>query len=95
MAALLEPMEKEAAKERQGERTDKHHGNSPGCSNGPAADKVAEAVGMSRQTLAKAKAVVEAAKKDPENCGPIKRNKRDKGMDPAAEDQTTARPSST
>ena len=37
----IEPLEREAAKGRQGERTDKHWGNFPQSSHGKARDKVA------------------------------------------------------
>lgn len=62
MAALLEPMEREAAKERQGQRTDKHPDKLAESSKGESRAKVAAAVGMSPVTLHRAKAVVQAAK---------------------------------
>ena len=62
----LEPQEREAAKERQGTRTDQHLGNFPGSR---AIDKVAEFTGVSGRTLDKATAVVEAAESDPEKFG--------------------------
>lgn len=65
IAKALEPKEREAAKGRQGERTDKHPGKLPGSSKGDARDKVAASTGMSGRTLEKATAVVEAAKKEP------------------------------
>jgi ParB/RepB/Spo0J family partition protein len=43
----LEPIERTAAKERQGARTDKHPGKLP-TSSGRAADKAAKATGMAR-----------------------------------------------
>jgi hypothetical protein len=73
----LEPLEKAAAKERQGERTDKLVGKLPtGSKRKPpkrARDKVAKATGMSARTLAKAEAVVAAAEHDPENYGTCER----------------------
>jgi N6-adenosine-specific RNA methylase IME4 len=67
----LEPLEKAAAKERQGTRTDKHPGNLPTSSMGRAADKAARATGMARRTLEKAEAVVAAAEAEPEKFGPL------------------------
>ena len=78
MAERLEPMEKKAAKERQ-----KDHGKTaPGKrTNTPenfteviranSSDRVASAVGMSRPTLSKIKAVAQAAKEEPEKFAPI------------------------
>jgi N6-adenosine-specific RNA methylase IME4 len=65
----LEPLEKAAAKARQGTRTDKHPGNLPRCSKGRAADKAAGATGIARRTLEKAEAVVDAAAAEPEKYG--------------------------
>jgi ParB/RepB/Spo0J family partition protein len=62
----LEPVERAAAKERQGERTDKHPEKFSKCSNGRALDKVATFVGKHRTTIAKAEAVVAAAEAEPE-----------------------------
>lgn len=65
VAADLEPLERAAAKERQR----KSGGPNPGSvkfSEPQALDKVASALGVSRPTLAKAQAVVEAAKVEPE-----------------------------
>jgi N6-adenosine-specific RNA methylase IME4 len=67
----LEPLERAAAKERQGTRTDKHPGNLPTCSKGRAADKAAAATGMTRRTLEKAEAVVDAAEAEPDKYGPL------------------------
>jgi hypothetical protein len=50
----LEPLEKAAAREQQGTRTDKHLGKLPTSSVGRAADKAAAATGMARRTLEKA-----------------------------------------
>ena len=69
----IEPVEKAAAKERQGTRTDKLGGKlPPGSKRRPSTksrDKVAQATGMSARTLSKAEAVVAAAERDPENYG--------------------------
>jgi N6-adenosine-specific RNA methylase IME4 len=67
----LEPLEKEAAKERQGQRTDKHPGKLPTSSLGRAADKVAKATGLGRRTLEKAEAIVDAAEVEPEKYGKL------------------------
>jgi ParB family chromosome partitioning protein len=71
IAAELEPMEREAAKERE-----RGGGKDKGSAKfsdppGRALDKIARAVGMSRPTLTKARAVVEAAESDPELFGPV------------------------
>ncbi len=66
LAMRLEPLEREAASKRM--RTGKPSEN---FSKGRASDKVAAAVGMSRPTLAKAIAVVEAAEAEPEKFGPL------------------------
>jgi N6-adenosine-specific RNA methylase IME4 len=65
----LEPIERAAAKERQGTRSDKHPGKLPTSSTGRAADKAAMATGMARRTLEKAEAVVDAAEAEPEKYG--------------------------
>jgi len=64
----LEPLEVEAAKEKQGTRTDKLRGNFPQSSvkGGKSRDAIGKAVGMSGKTYEKAKAVVEAAEEEPE-----------------------------
>jgi hypothetical protein len=67
----LEPLEKIAAKERQGTRTDKHPGKLPTSSKGRAADKAAKATGMARRTLEKAEAIVDAAEGEPEKFGKL------------------------
>jgi ParB family chromosome partitioning protein len=67
----LEPLEKAAARERQGTRTDKHPGKLPTSSKGRAADKVAKATGMARRTLEKAEAIVEAAEAEPKKYGKL------------------------
>jgi ParB family chromosome partitioning protein len=67
----LEPLEKAAAKERQGTRTDKHPGKLPTSSKGRAADKAARAAGMARRTLEKAEAIVDAAEAKPDKYGKL------------------------
>jgi hypothetical protein len=67
----LEPLEKAAAKARQGTRTDKHPGKLPTSSKGRAADKAAKATGMARRTLEKAEAIVDAAEAEPEKFGKL------------------------
>jgi N6-adenosine-specific RNA methylase IME4 len=66
----IEPLEREQAKERQGERTDKHPGNFPG-SSGRALDLVGKAVGKDRKTIVKASEVVDAAVAEPERFGQL------------------------
>jgi N6-adenosine-specific RNA methylase IME4/ribosomal protein S14 len=70
----LEPMERQAAKERQregGRRGGEGSGKLPEASKGNAADKVAQATGMARRTLEKAEAVVDAAAAEPEKYGKL------------------------
>lgn len=71
IAKALEPMEREAAKER-------YEATRPGVDvkftpteRGAAMDKVADAVGMSRPTLTKAQEVIEAAEENPEVYGDL------------------------
>lgn len=73
IARALEPYERAAAKERQGTRTDLEHpvkftGSGP---DSRALDRTAGAVGMSRPTLTKAQAVVDAAEAEPERYGDL------------------------
>ena len=67
----LEPLEKAAAKERQGTRTDKHLENFSTSSSGRALDKVAAVVGKHRTTIAKAEAIVDAAELESERYGKL------------------------
>jgi ParB family chromosome partitioning protein len=70
----LEPMEREAARERQregGRRGGEGSGNLPEASTGRAADKAAKATGMARRTLEKAEAIVDAAEAEPEKYGKL------------------------
>jgi len=72
MAAAIEPYEREAARARHGARTDLQLPVSfTGSSAGAAMDKVASAVGLSRPTLTKAQAVVEAAQEEPDVFGDL------------------------
>jgi N6-adenosine-specific RNA methylase IME4 len=68
----LEPIERAAAKERQGQRTDKHPEKFSTSSNGRASDRVAIVVGKHRTTIAKAEAIVDAAEAEPERFGKLK-----------------------
>ena len=65
----LEPLEREAAKERSGTRTDLEPPEN--FTGGNALDRVASTVGMSRPTYSKAKAIVEAAEAEPETFGDL------------------------
>ena len=70
----LEPVEREAAKERQregGRAGSQASGNLPEASKGRAADRAAKATGMARRTLEKAEAVVDAAEAEPERFGKL------------------------
>lgn len=68
----IEPIEREAAKERQGERTDLEHcaNFAPSSTSGKSRQKVADACNVSHETLRKAEKVVEAAEADPETFEP-------------------------
>jgi N6-adenosine-specific RNA methylase IME4 len=70
IADSLEPKLKQEAKERQGERTDKHPGNFSG-SSGRAQDHLARVIGKDRTTIAKARAVRDAAASEPERFGKL------------------------
>jgi N6-adenosine-specific RNA methylase IME4 len=70
----LEPIERAAAKQRQREgarRGGKACGNLPQASAGLAADKMAKATGMSRRTLEKAEAIIDAAEAEPDRFGKL------------------------
>ena len=70
----LEPVEREAAKERQregGRAGRQASGNLPQASKGRAADRAAKTTGMARRTLEKAEAVVDAAEAEPERFGKL------------------------
>lgn len=71
IARALLPLERIDAKRRQGTRTDKHRGHCPPSSAGKTRDKLADVVGTSARTLAKAVAVCDAAERDPKRYGPL------------------------
>jgi N6-adenosine-specific RNA methylase IME4 len=71
IAHALEPLERKAAKQRQGTRTDKHPGKLPRSSMGRAGDKIARATGVSRRTLEKAAEIVAAAEANPRRYGSL------------------------
>jgi N6-adenosine-specific RNA methylase IME4 len=62
----LEPAIREAAKERQGTRTDLHPGKLPQGAKGRARDQVAVLTGRKARSLNKAEAIVAAAEAEPE-----------------------------
>jgi len=64
MAKTLEPFERKAASERRATSNAERENFSP-SDKGKSRDRVAEAVGLSAPTLAKAKAIVEAAEAHP------------------------------
>lgn len=68
------PAERDAAKGRQGTRTDKHSGKFPPSSKESrlAGSRVAKSVGMSRPTYEKAGEVIEAARAEPKKYGKFK-----------------------
>jgi N6-adenosine-specific RNA methylase IME4/ParB-like chromosome segregation protein Spo0J len=75
VAATLEALERPEAEKRKKSGTNQHtepSGKLPEGSKGQVRDKAAGAVGMSGRTLEKAKAVVEAARKNPEKYGKLK-----------------------
>jgi N6-adenosine-specific RNA methylase IME4/ParB-like chromosome segregation protein Spo0J len=73
VAAALEELERPKAEARKGARTDTPAGKLPaGEEAGRVRDKAAGAVGMSGRTLEKAKAVVEAARKNPQEYGRLR-----------------------
>jgi N6-adenosine-specific RNA methylase IME4 len=68
----VEEYEREAARERQGTRTDlEHSGKFPESEQGQTRDKVGATVGMSGKTYERAEAVVAAAESDPETFGDL------------------------
>jgi len=79
LAERLEPLERKAAKDRQ-RNAGRNHGRGKASIapdklaepiKGTASDRVAQAVGLSRHTLTKIKAVTEAAKQNPERYQPL------------------------
>src|ERR1035437_3701425 len=73
LARALEPLERAEAKTRQGTRTDRHPGKLPASVKGDSRDKLAAVVGVSGRTLDKARAVVEAAERNPRGYGDLLR----------------------
>jgi N6-adenosine-specific RNA methylase IME4 len=82
IASALRDREAELAKDRQGTRTDQHPGNLP-TSPGRTDDKLATAVGLSRRTYQKARALVEAADADPRYGDLVARMDATSRVDPA------------
>ena len=74
----LEPLEREAARERLAVRSE-NFTQVNDTDKGKALDKVAFAVGMSRPTYEKAKEVVEAAEQEPEKYGDLAEQMDKKG----------------
>jgi N6-adenosine-specific RNA methylase IME4 len=67
----LEAQERATAKQRQGERRDKHPGNFPGSSHGQVRDKIGASAGVSGKTVEKIVAVCQAAEEEPEKYGQL------------------------
>ncbi|MDX2181574.1 MAG: MT-A70 family methyltransferase [Bryobacteraceae bacterium] len=68
----IEPLERRAARQRQGSRTDLCHPATVAEGQGPvgdARDKIARYLGVGRTTIERAEAVVEAAEEEPEDYG--------------------------
>jgi N6-adenosine-specific RNA methylase IME4 len=65
----IEPLERRAARERQGSRADLCHPATVGDCQGDARDNIARYLGVGRTTIERAEAVVEAAEADPEEYG--------------------------
>jgi N6-adenosine-specific RNA methylase IME4 len=65
----IEPMERRAARERQGSRADLCHPATVAECQGDARDNVARYLGVGRTTIERAEAVVEAAEGDPDEYG--------------------------
>jgi ParB family chromosome partitioning protein len=91
----LEELEKAQAKERQkagGRAGGKGSGKLPEAQTGDVRDKVAEAVGMSGRTFEKAKAVVQAAERDPALGAVVEEMDRTRKVDPAFKKVKQRRP---
>jgi ParB/RepB/Spo0J family partition protein len=65
----VEPLERKAARERQGSRADLCHPATVAECQGDARDKIARYLGVGRTTIERAEAVVEAAEEEPEEYG--------------------------
>lgn len=65
----IEPLERRAARERQGSRTDLCHPATLAERQGDARDNIARYLGVGRTTIEKAEAVIEAAEEAPDDYG--------------------------
>jgi N6-adenosine-specific RNA methylase IME4 len=65
----IEPLERRAARERQGSRADLCHPATVAECQGAARDRIARYLGVGRTTIERAEAVVEAAEEEPEEFG--------------------------
>src|ERR1700704_1159939 len=69
----IEPLERKAARERQGSRADLCHSATVAEGQGPAPgdtrDKIARYLGVGRTTIERAEAVVDAAEEEPDEYG--------------------------
>jgi ParB/RepB/Spo0J family partition protein len=65
----IEPLERRAARERQGSRADLCHPATVAECQGDARDRIARYLGVGRTTVERAEAVVEAAEEDPDEYG--------------------------
>src|ERR1039457_5601224 len=65
----IEPLERRAARERQGGRADLCHPAAVAERQGAARDRIARYLGVGRTTIERAEAVVEAAEEEPEEFG--------------------------
>jgi ParB/RepB/Spo0J family partition protein len=86
LGRALEDLERPAAEARKKAGTNQHtepSGKLPEASKGDTRDKVAEAVGLSGRSYEKAKAVVEAAEKDPDLLPLVQEMDRTGKVDPA------------
>jgi DNA modification methylase len=71
IADALEPVEREKARGRLKTHTKAGYGKLPEAEKGAATERVAKAVGWSRRTYEKAKAVAQAAEENPEKYGDL------------------------
>jgi ParB/RepB/Spo0J family partition protein len=65
----IEPLERRAARERQGSRADLCHPATVAERQGDARDKIARYLGVGRTTIERAEAVVDAAEEEPDEFG--------------------------
>ena len=67
---FIEPVERDAAKARQGQRSDlEHPAIVAGCDGGEVRNKIARYLGVGRTTIDRAEKVVQAAEENPEEFG--------------------------